>query len=73
MVSNNSALKIAHKIELWAHIKRLGRLWGEEENFLVEYGKNVYNIYKDELEVAINCFKELADQGEILSKAIKRI
>lgn len=71
MAGQHSALNIAHKIELWAHIKRLGKLWEEDESDLQQFGKDVYNAYKEDLECAVKCFKDLADQAEWLTKRIK--
>lgn len=68
----NAALKIAHKIELWTHIKRFGQLWGEDEDTLQQFGKDVYNAYKDDLEIAIKCFVDLADQAVWLTKLMNK-
>ena len=71
MATPLSALNIAHKIELWAHIKRLGAFWQENDADLAEFGKTAYNAYKEDLEVAIKCFSDLADQAERLTKGRK--
>lgn len=70
MGSPNSALKIAYKIELWAHIKRFGRLWQEDDEYVAKFGKDVYIAYMEDLEGAIKCFKDLADQAELLAMCI---
>lgn len=72
MAARCSALNIARKIELWTHIKRLGRLWEENEDTIAEFGKDVYNAYKEDLEGAIKCFVDLTDQAEWLTKRLKR-
>lgn len=58
------AVEIAHKIELWASIKRLGRLWGEDELSTAEFGKTVYRAYMEDLEGVLKCFSELNDQAQ---------
>lgn len=68
----NPAKRIADKIALWAHIKRLGRLWGESDEKVAEFAKDAYSSCKEDLEGATKCFKDLADQAEWLVKAVSR-
>lgn len=60
----SDGIHIAKKIELWSHIKRFGQLWKENEGFIAEYAKDVYNAYKEDLDAPINCFKGLICQSE---------
>ena len=52
---------------LWGLIRELGELWGEDKTFVQEYAKDVYNEYKDNLEEAIECFKLLKKQAELIN------
>ena len=60
----NSALRIVKKHELWALIRRLGELWEEDPEFTAEYAKSVYESYGQQIDDAINCFKDLVTQAE---------
>lgn len=58
--------EIIKKNLLWAKIKALGRLWGEDEGYLKEFAKDVYTAYIERIDDAINCFDDLLKQAKIL-------
>jgi hypothetical protein len=63
----NQALQIAHKHLLWSSIRQFGQLWHEEPEFIAEYGKYVYNLHKQSLPDAIECFGKLVEQGKLIA------
>ena len=59
MSKSKTALDICKKQELWALIKVVGRRYGEDEEILKAYGKEVYEAHIDDLDVALACFRDL--------------
>ncbi len=57
-----SSINIANKNALWSLIKTVGHLYGEDDDFLKEYAKDVYETNLADLPRAIECFKILRDE-----------
>jgi hypothetical protein len=53
------AMHYAKKQELWALIKVIGRRYGEDDEILKAYGKEVYEAQIDDLDVPLACFRDL--------------
>ena len=47
----------AKRNQLRGYIRKLGKLCGEEESFVEEYATDVIETWKNDLEKAIQCFK----------------
>lgn len=61
----SSAIVIAKKHELWSYINKISKLYGgDEDEFLRQYAKEVYEWYQDELDVALGCFKEILEYAK---------
>jgi hypothetical protein len=52
----------AQKNRLWSLIKTICELIGEDEEFIREYAKEVYNANLEDVDGAIECFKDLLEQ-----------
>lgn len=51
------------KVRLWHLIKNISTTYGGDDNeWLIEYGKEVFEKYKDDLDVAIECLEQLEKQ-----------
>lgn len=61
--SSNRALHIAQKNELYALIKDVGIAWGEPIEDLRVYAKFIAQEWDDNLNAAINCFRDLKQQA----------
>lgn len=57
----------SQKNELWCLIKKLGEHWCEDENFIREYGAEVFSFWENDLTRAIECFKNLVGQCKWVS------
>lgn len=69
-----SGLEISQKHVLWGLIKRLGAIYDETDGkWLAEYGKDVFDAHKLNLDDAIVCFQILVNQGEFLDIENKRL
>lgn len=55
-----TALHTVKKLQLWALIKSVGLAMHEDEHYLQEYGKEVYNTF--DVDQAIKCFQEISNQ-----------
>lgn len=53
------AIHYCKKQELWALIRKLGHLYGEDEETLREYAKDRYEACINDLDGAIACFRDL--------------
>lgn len=58
--------QIVKKNELWSLIKRLGKIYGEDEHFITEYAQDVYHAHSHEIDNAIKLFKNLIEVAQIL-------
>ena len=56
----NRAEIIARKHELWSLIRRVGNHYGEDQEFLKSYAKEVFD--KNDLQKALDCFRDLYQQ-----------
>lgn len=55
------AIHYCKKQELWALIRELGRLYDENDEYLREYAKEVYEDNLEDLDRAIECFRDLVE------------
>lgn len=62
------AKHIADKHNLFAQIRQLGQLCDEDIEFIRQYGQDVYNLNKDDLEKTIKCFQDLIRQAKELGQ-----
>lgn len=56
----NRAEIIAKKHELWSLIRRVGNHYGEDQEFIKEYAKEVFE--QNDLQKALDCFRDLFAQ-----------
>lgn len=59
---------VIKKHELWVLIKRIGALWGEDEEFTREYAKTVWQAHNAEIEACLECFRDLVKQADLIRK-----
>lgn len=57
--------ELCKRNELKSLIYKLGEMTGEDVDFLNEYANDIAQRNKDDLDVAIQCFRDLIKQGEL--------
>ncbi len=60
------------KNELWSYIKTIGEISEEDPDCLREYAAEVYEKWQHDLQKAIDCFKELADELKRIKKFYRK-